>query len=170
MHYLHDMDVCLECRVSRKTTWTTNEIVVRTQGSVVNGPTTKAKGNAVNGTRQSRRLQKMKDCKVSVTKTTTVKDIKVQVCALLFDLDRWGAHFVKVQEELKIPTIQQTLLLRGRELSDSSECVGPELYLGEILELREDKVIVDVDSDEEEKPPRGNEGAAFGGTLLGSGM
>ncbi|KAH8826973.1 cysteine proteinase [Flagelloscypha sp. PMI_526] len=149
MHYLHDLDVCSQCRLARKTTWEVNEITIRTEGSAApsaNG----ASFRPVTGKRQSQRLQRMKECKMSATKETTVKDIKMMV-----------------QSELKIPTIRQTIFLRGRELDDSSECIGPELYLNEVLELREEREVLELSDDEEpSSPSKRVEGAAFGGTLL----
>ncbi|PPQ64679.1 hypothetical protein CVT26_002769 [Gymnopilus dilepis] len=149
---------------SRKIEWDTAEIVIRFCRPESSGFTrTQSPPKHVkiydrnNATRQSRRLRENKGHgqrrKITVTKATTVKDIKIQA-----------------SEEFTIPTICQRLFYNGQELEDNSVTVASlELLANDVLDLREVDEILDITSDTDERPTkRQREGRGFVGTLLGS--
>ncbi|KAL0946674.1 hypothetical protein HGRIS_012863 [Hohenbuehelia grisea] len=162
-----DIDVCAECRRERRTVWDTTEITIRisrpqheekTSPAEVQKPLVTYSARAT-GARQSKRLRQVKEHgekrKFLITKTMTVKDIKVAI-----------------QAEMKIPTICQRLSYQEKELDDNAVDVATlGILANDILDLREENEVHDLDSDFDDVPaskkPR-DEGAGFGGTLLGS--
>jgi len=111
-----------------------------------------------NGVRQSKRLRPIKEDgkrrHITVSKSTTVKDIKIMV-----------------QEEFSFPTICQRLFLRGQELEDNDATVESlHILANDTVDLREAEEIVDLTSDNDETPKRKKkkEGNGFSGTLLGN--
>ncbi|KDR73501.1 hypothetical protein GALMADRAFT_72029 [Galerina marginata CBS 339.88] len=163
--YGHNILVCEGCRMKRKTEWETADIIIHLcgpEGSHSSRPDSRQKPVVTygrgNGARQSKRLRQIKEHgerrRVSVSKTTTVKDIKILVT-----------------EEFNIPTICQRLFHQGRELEDNTATVATlQLLVNDVLDLREVDEILEIDSDSDERPPskRRREGPAFGGTLLGA--
>ncbi|KAH9951255.1 cysteine proteinase [Amylocystis lapponica] len=176
---VHDLSVCDGCRRKKKSTFDMTEITVRILGPkdpiptvetfseesippphrLLHGSTMITYGSRnTGGVRQSNRIRQGKDLgkrrRVTITKTMTVKDLKI-----LF------------QEEFKIPTISQRLFHHGRELDDSSASVlSLGILTNDLLDLREESEDVSLlsDSDDEHaKRKRKNEGRGFGGTLLG---
>ncbi|CAK5277621.1 unnamed protein product [Mycena citricolor] len=142
--------ICADCRERRLTNWTSTEITVR------RGKDPDVEHNQSTGTRQSRRLR-AKDRgvrqKLTVTKSTTVKEIKVQL-----------------QHELKIPTICQRLFLGKRELDDNTATLESlRVSAHAVLELEQETEVHEIsDSDEAPKRKRRREeGGGFGGTILG---
>ncbi|KAF8511943.1 cysteine proteinase [Hysterangium stoloniferum] len=104
--------------------------------------------------RMSDRLRKAKFRDLIVTKSSTVKEIKMEL-----------------QDAFNIPTICQRLYLKGVELTDNSETVRSLAILAhDTLDLRVEKEGV-LDSDVEAEHPRQprDEGRAFGGTILSGG-
>ncbi|KAI0934305.1 hypothetical protein AcV5_006190 [Taiwanofungus camphoratus] len=174
---VHEIPVCETCRRKRKSTFEVTEITVRILGP--NDASLAAdSGNSVQqarhpsdtpalltygsrntgGLRQSNRIRQVKEQdkrrRVTITKTMTVKDLKIMF-----------------QDEFDIPTISQRLFYNGEELEDSAATV---LSLGimsnDVLDLREQNEDNNLFSDsdvEDIKPKRKNEGRGFGGTLLG---
>lgn len=155
--YHHEIPVCAECYLKRKTEWTCTEIVVRTVGTnpKQNKDTKKTSVTySKTGSRQSRRLREMKEHgekrRLTISKSTTMKEIKVML-----------------QEQLSIPTICQRLFHHGKELDDNAATVGSlEIYAHDILDLRQENEVHELGSDSDEKRPRDEE-RGFGGTLLG---
>ncbi|GJJ12668.1 hypothetical protein Clacol_006912 [Clathrus columnatus] len=103
--------------------------------------------------RDSNRKVKIKD--ITVRKDMTVKEMKMEI-----------------QDVFNIPTICQQLFLRGNELTDGSETVASlGILANETLDLKEEKEVIDMDSDvdiDSQRSPkkRREEGRAFGGTVL----
>ncbi|KAF9526995.1 cysteine proteinase [Crepidotus variabilis] len=159
--YNHDIPVCADCRLRRKTEWDTADIVIRM--SIPNGSSTsKQKGlvtyGRVNGARQSRRLRSLKERGeqrvISVCKASSVKDIKVVV-----------------QDEFSVPTICQRLFYQGKELNDNTATIESlNVFANDIIDLKEAEEVLDITSDSDEPPTKRKkeEGSGFGGTLLGS--
>jgi len=89
--------------------------------------------------------------KLVVTKSMTVKEIKVQL-----------------QKELNIPTICQRLFYGGHELDDNTATVASlQIYANDVIDLKEENEVHEIsDSEEVPKSKRRDEGG-FGGTLLG---
>ncbi|KAF8969843.1 hypothetical protein BDZ97DRAFT_1956803 [Flammula alnicola] len=164
--YVHDISICADCRMKRKIEWETADIVIhlsrpegskRVKSSSQQRPATYARSN---GARQSKRLRQYKDHneqrRFTVTKSTTVKDLKIMA-----------------NEEFSIPTICQRLFYQGQELDDNAATVGSlQLLANDVVYLREAEEIHEIhDSDSEEGPlskRRREEGLGFGGTLLGN--
>jgi len=108
------------------------------------------------GTRQSKRIRQGRDrqesTKLTVSKSMTVKDIKIEL-----------------QAALKIPTICQRLFYKGQELEDNTvtvESLG--VLMNDTLELREegedeDNLATSPDGRARKRP---KEEKGFGGTLL----
>ncbi|KAF7323150.1 hypothetical protein HMN09_00095300 [Mycena chlorophos] len=152
----HPIKVCIGCREQRKTDWSSTEITIRCEPKEGRRRKTAASfyGPA---SRQSTRLRQAKEnaerTKMQVTKTTTVKDIKVHV-----------------QKQLKIATICQRLFYQGKELDDNAATVASlNIYAQSILELKQENEVYEI-SDSEDVPAkrrRTEEAAGFGGTLLG---
>ncbi|TFK30135.1 cysteine proteinase [Coprinopsis marcescibilis] len=150
-----DHAVCSECRLHRKMDWETAEIYVqlgKKEEAPANGRFTMA-GNS--GFRHSRRLRKKEGDKrkITVGKSTTVKDIKIEISDL-FD----------------IPTICQRLLFDDKELADNKSTVE-ELGIPahETIYLEQINEAMEIDSDTEPTPRRKprEEGQGFSGTILG---
>ncbi|KAI0688254.1 cysteine proteinase [Cytidiella melzeri] len=173
----HSPDVCEDCRKERKSTFDMTELTIRLLRSDDPNPTpetyaagTSEKLGPVQQTlitygsrktgpvRQSRRIRQVKEScrkrKVTVTRTMSVKDLKVQI-----------------QEELDIPTISQRLYYQGVELEDNKATIGALGVLSnDTLDLREQLEDADLfGSNTEAEPRRREEGQGFGGTLLGNG-
>ncbi|KAK7054721.1 hypothetical protein VNI00_003184 [Paramarasmius palmivorus] len=147
--FICSIPVCQECRQRRKIDWETTDLIVRIRGGKANS----SKRAQTYANRQSRRLrQKGENRRVTVTKSTTVKDIKIML-----------------QDILNIPTICQRLFYREQELQDSSMTVGSlNLFANDILEFQEQNEVHELsDTDEDVNRPQ-DEGRAFSGTLLGS--
>ncbi|CAA7271556.1 unnamed protein product [Cyclocybe aegerita] len=157
--YDHDVPVCAECRLKRRTEWDTADVVIRLFNG--NGNTNAVKKplggyGLTNGSRQSKRLRQAhehgKRRILTVSKTSTIKEIKVMI-----------------NEEFSIPTICQRLFYKEKELEDNSATVEElGLFANDILDLRE---VVEINSDSDETPAnkrRREEGPGFGGTLLGN--
>ncbi|KAG6860930.1 hypothetical protein C0995_005885 [Termitomyces sp. Mi166 len=157
--YTHNPVVCVDCRMRRRKEWTSTHLTIRLRGTSQGQELEGSKKGAVyssSGARQSRRLRQIRELgekrRFTVSKSTTIKEIKVMV-----------------QEELEIPTICQRLLHDGKELDDNTATMEAlEIFAGDILDLRQENEVVDLDSDSEaERRPR-DEGRGFHGTLLGS--
>jgi len=109
----------------------------------------------LSGARQSKRLRLAKEgvrkTKLTVTKSMTVKEIKVEL-----------------QKELKIPTICQRLFYGAVELDDNTATVASlQILANDIIDLKEENEIHEIsDSEDVPKSKRRDEGG-FGGTLLG---
>ncbi|KIK57675.1 hypothetical protein GYMLUDRAFT_75287 [Collybiopsis luxurians FD-317 M1] len=150
-----NIPVCTECRKKRLSNWDKAEITVRIHavGSSKEGPREKityGKGSA----RQSKRLRNKRDGKrkrLTVTKSMTVKDVKVAL-----------------QEQCEIPTICQRLFHHGKELLENEATIASiHVLANDILELYEESESHDFSDSNDVVPPR-EEGRAFVGTLLGS--
>lgn len=173
----HDVPVCHDCRSKRRSNYDVAEITVRllsgknTSKDVVtqenkshkseeNGqhPQMTYGSNRTFGTRQSKRIRESKDGvekkRITVSKSTTVKDIKVML-----------------YEALKIPTICQRLSYCGQELDDNSVTVATlGLLINDILDLREEAEDDEnaITDDVNRAKKRRKEERGFGGTLLAS--
>ncbi|KAI0362032.1 cysteine proteinase [Trametes cingulata] len=181
--YTHELAVCADCRLQRRTSFDMTEITIRVLGpkdpirtadSYSEEPLQPTKPVQTTlltyskrqneGYRKSRRIRQAKEYgkrrKITITKAMTVKDLKVML-----------------NDELGIPVISQRLFYRGQELDDSSATM---LSLGvlsnDLLDLKEENedvnllsdTDVDVDGTTNGSKKRA-EGQAFGGTLLGGG-
>ncbi|KAF8163463.1 hypothetical protein B0H34DRAFT_795175 [Crassisporium funariophilum] len=159
-HYDHEIAVCDVCQ------WDETVIIIRlcsSTGSAESKSKAQRKDpitySRTNGARQSKRLRHIKEHgerrKINVSKLTTLKDIKIMI-----------------HEEFSIPTICQRLFHRGRELEDNSATVATlQLFANDLIDLREEEGVVEIDSDSDCKPAtkrRREEGQGFGGTLLGA--
>lgn len=173
----HDIPVCHDCRSKRRSNYDVAEITVRllsgknaskdvvtqenkNHKSDENGqhPHMVYGSHRTFGTRQSKRIRESKDGvekkQITVSKSTTVKDIKVML-----------------YEALKIPTICQRLSHCGQELDDNSVTVATlGLLINDVLDLREeaedDENATSDDATRAKKRRREERG--FGGTLLAS--
>ncbi|KAF9820152.1 hypothetical protein IEO21_01585 [Rhodonia placenta] len=173
----HDIAICQDCRLKRKSDFDMTEITVRilgakdpipTSGSCTEEsvqvsqqhlgprPITTYGSRKAGGLRQSNRIRQgrqVKQRRVTITKAMTVKDLKVSL-----------------QEELNVPVISQRLFYRGAELEDSSATVlSLGILANDFLDLREQTEDIDLLSDtdnERDKRKRRKEGPGFGGTLL----
>ncbi|TFY82365.1 hypothetical protein EWM64_g1642 [Hericium alpestre] len=177
LQYEHEIEVCNDCRKMRKSDYDMTEITIRFLGAQDPNPTPETFvrnndrpvqiGNQASITtyttrragpqRQSQRLRKAaqpKERRLCITKTMSVKDIKL-----------------RIQDELNVPTICQRLFYEGRELEDNALTV-PALGIlaNDVLDLREENEDVDLlDEESESDVPRKkkrDEGGGFGGTLL----
>ncbi|KAG1891149.1 hypothetical protein F4604DRAFT_1876310 [Suillus subluteus] len=173
----HDIPVCHGCRSKRRSNYDVAEITVRllsgknaskdvvtqenkSHKSEENGqhPQMAYGSNRTFGTRQSKRIRESKDGvekkRITVSKSTTVKDIKVML-----------------YEALKIPTICQRLSYCGQELDDSSVTVATlGLLINDVLDLREEAEDDEnaTTDDVTRAKKRRKEERGFGGTLLAS--
>ncbi|KAI0646997.1 cysteine proteinase [Trametes meyenii] len=185
--YTHELQVCADCRLQRRTAFDMTEITIRVLGPNDPAPTPQTYSEEpvlpampiqatqttlltyskrqTEGYRKSRRIRQVKEYgrrrKITITKAMTVKDLKVML-----------------DDELAIPVISQRLFHRGHEIDDSSATM---LSLGilsnDLLDLKrvdEDVILVsdtDVEEDGGSTGPnkKRTEGQAFGGTLLGGG-
>ncbi|KAJ7156934.1 hypothetical protein C8R43DRAFT_1183392, partial [Mycena crocata] len=159
--YIHEVAICTGCRQQRRTNWTSTEITVRSgkRNLQTDSASTRSRPEPVtyaSGARQSKRLRMSKDTgkstKVTVHKNMTVKEIKV-----------------KVQKELKIPTICQRLYYGGQELDDNTATVaGLQICANDVIQLKEENEVHEIsDSEEVPKSKRRATDEGFGGTLLG---
>ncbi|KAF4614469.1 hypothetical protein D9613_002689 [Agrocybe pediades] len=166
--YDHDIPVCDECRMRSKREWQSAEIFLRlcgpgSEGStkdVVQAKSSQTYSRLNGGARQSKRLRQMKNHgerrKIEITKSTTVKDIKIMA-----------------SKEFNVPTICQRLFYKGRELQDNEATVESlQILVNDVIDMREATEVLEIDSDTEDGQlqvkRRRTEGAGFGGTLLGS--
>ncbi|KAG6851255.1 hypothetical protein H0H93_011691 [Arthromyces matolae] len=159
--YIHEPLVCTGCRMRRKKDWASARIIIHR--GVTGGGIKKQKCNTLKkgatysgaAARQSRRLRQVKELEekryLTIFKTTTVKEIKVMI-----------------QKEFSMPTICQRLFHRGKELDENSATVDSlEIFAGDILDLRREDEVVDLDSEPEVDVRPRDEGRGFSGTLLG---
>ncbi|KAL1744566.1 hypothetical protein HDZ31DRAFT_38456 [Schizophyllum fasciatum] len=154
--YRHDILVCADCRQRRKSDWESTEITIRMGDPDKAKPTTTKK---TNGSRQSKRLRSVKEHgerrKITVTKQSSVKDIKVMI-----------------YDELSVPTICQRLFYQGKELDENEatmESLG--IFANDIIDLRQEQEVhslSDEDGDGPAKKRQRSEERGFGGTLLGA--
>ncbi|SJL00507.1 uncharacterized protein ARMOST_03820 [Armillaria ostoyae] len=160
--FVHDIPVCDPCRQKRKRDWESTDITIR----FGKGTKPDAGGDSISrdpapkmfGARQSKRLRQVKQDgerrKVTISKTTTVKDIKVML-----------------QKIFSISPICQRIFYLGQELEDNTATAASlNIFANDILELREQNELYELSSDGDEIPskrPRREEGSGFGGTLLG---
>ncbi|KAF9246150.1 hypothetical protein BU15DRAFT_39647 [Melanogaster broomeanus] len=175
--FVHEPPVCHDCRLKRRLNYDLADITVRllSAKSAVGGDTDVAVGapqqrggenvkqesvslgsRTTAGTRQSKRIRQGRDrqesTKLTVSKSMTVKDIKIEL-----------------QAALKIPTICQRLFYKGQELEDNTvtvESLG--VLMNDTLELREegedeDNLATSPDGRARKRP---KEEKGFGGTLL----
>jgi len=171
----HDLAICGECRLKRKSDYDVTEITVRVlskSDSILNSHSEESSqqikykpptaimtygSRKVGGLRQSNRIRQGKDqgrrCRVTIMKTMSVKDLKLLL-----------------QEELDIPIISQRLFYHGAELEDSSATVlSLGILANDQLDLKEQTEDADIYSDsdtEGDKRKKRKEGRGFGGTLL----
>lgn len=156
-HYDQAISTCRECRLKKKTNWTTAEIVIQLFNPKEQSETTtksKLLKPARQNFRQSRRLRRMKQHgvrrRMTVSKDTTIKDIKI-----------------KIQEEWNISTICQRLIHHGTELQNNAATVASlEIGANDLIELHEVNEVHDLDSDTDDTSGNRNEGAGFSGTIL----
>ncbi|TFK76330.1 cysteine proteinase [Pluteus cervinus] len=167
---MHDLAVCDTCNYKRLFDWEITEITVRLWGDKdplappVDEP---VRGKAIKsyshkkGSRQSKRLREIKALgeqrKITVTRSSTVKDVKVIL-----------------QEELDVPTISQRIYFRGAELTDNSTTMSAlQVAAHDTFDMKEEKEVheLDDDSDEDIPPSKRLKEAerGFSGTLLGGG-
>ncbi|KAJ7775067.1 hypothetical protein B0H16DRAFT_1672615 [Mycena metata] len=161
--YITLVPVCTDCRQQRKTEWVTTEITIRKgskdRSSEPSDPASSGRNPStyMNGSRQSKRLRQGKEAvvtrKLTLSKSMTVKDIKVEI-----------------QKELNIPTICQRLFYGNDELDDNTATVASlRIFANSIIDLKEENEVHEI-SDSEEVPKRKkrrDEGGGFGGTVLG---
>ncbi|KDQ60999.1 hypothetical protein JAAARDRAFT_204773 [Jaapia argillacea MUCL 33604] len=171
--FVHEPAVCPDCREKRKANFEEAAVTVRLLGPKddpsectlsrdqvkdVKRPSQPAAILGTRGIRQSKRLRQVKVSgerrRVMITKSTTLKDIKL-----------------KLQDEFGVPTICQRLFHHSVELQDNSATVMTMGILSnDLLDLRE--VLEDesnLNSDAEggnDAKRRRDEGRGFGGTLL----
>ncbi|KAF8892462.1 hypothetical protein BD779DRAFT_1770408 [Infundibulicybe gibba] len=159
-----DLPTCHDCYLRRVYDWDTTDITVHLNQTRITDRLNKTEPlqpktiiTYLQRPRQSKRLRQIRETsekrKFSVTKSTTVKDIKIMI-----------------QDELNISTICQRLFHRGLELDDNSATVGFLLITAhDRLDLKETNEVLELDTDDEvpaKKKPR-EEGRGFDGTLLG---
>ncbi|KAF8637340.1 hypothetical protein AX17_002841 [Amanita inopinata Kibby_2008] len=153
----HEIPTCQECRLKRKTNWEKAEITIQLydphkQADARHGAH-EINLSSRKAVRQSKRLRQRKQNgerrRITVSKSTTIKEIKVQI------QDDWG-----------ISTICQRLFYQGAELLDSASTVESlGIVANDVLELREVNEVHDLDSDAEDVL-NNTEGEGFSGTLL----
>ncbi|KAH9946153.1 cysteine proteinase [Epithele typhae] len=183
--YTHELSVCSDCRLKRRTEFDMTEITVRVLRPTDPTPTpetynetrfvpdksshppvqatllTYSKRVNMEGSRKSKRIRQGREYgkkhKITITKSMSVKDLKVM----------FG-------DELGIPVISQRLFYRGRELEDSAATmVSLGILSNDLLDLKEESEDVTIITDTEDNVPSNSkktkraEGQAFGGTLLG---
>ncbi|KAF8798163.1 cysteine proteinase [Phlegmacium glaucopus] len=163
--YDHEISVCTDCRMKRKSEWDSTDIIIRFSGPKGASDSKTRPNKAIttysrtNGARQSRRLRQIKEYgerrRINVGKSTTVKEMKIMV-----------------NEEFLIPTICQRLFYHGQELEDNSATVATlQLLANDVIDLREADEVIEIDSDSDSRPinkRRREEGQGFWGTLLGN--
>lgn len=154
--FVHDIPVCTECNFRRNTEWSTTDITVRLRGAkqrMADFNTLKpVTYSSKSGARRSSRLQETKEWRLTISKATTVKDMKVML-----------------QDKLNVPTICQRLFHQEHELTDNAATAASlNIYANDVLDVRQENETVESDSDFGETGPR-DEGRGFGGTLLARG-
>ncbi|KAF8843558.1 cysteine proteinase [Paxillus ammoniavirescens] len=173
--FVHETPVCHDCRLKRRLDYDLTDITVRflsvktgTGGDADVAAPQQRSGEDVKrepvhlgsrttaGTRQSKRIrqgrERRDDTKLRVSKSMTIKDIKVQL-----------------HETLKIPTICQRLFYKDQELADNTvtvESLG--ILMNDTLDLREEAENEDnlTTSPDGRARKRRKEEKGFGGTLL----
>ncbi|KAF7338128.1 hypothetical protein MVEN_02037600 [Mycena venus] len=162
--YTHEIPVCTDCRQQRKTDWTTTEITIRKgKGGRSSADSDPSKRRLepityMSGARQSKRLRLARETvvekKLTVTKSMTVKEIKVEI-----------------QKQLNIPTICQRLFYGSQELDDNTATVASlQIFADAVLALQVENEIHELSDSEEvpkKKSKQRDEGGGFGGTVLG---
>ncbi|KAJ3545017.1 hypothetical protein NM688_g5677 [Phlebia brevispora] len=173
--WVHDLSVCQDCRMERKTSFDVTELTVRLLRAEDPIPTpetynknlpqkqqqyqttlTTYGSRTVGNLRQSKRIRQVgafgRRKKVAVTRTTTIKDLKI-----------------KIHAQFDIPTIYQRLYYQGHELEDNTATISSlNILANDVVELREDSEDIDLlGSDTEGGTRQTDEGQGFGGTLLG---
>ncbi|KAL4067914.1 hypothetical protein J3A83DRAFT_4097639 [Scleroderma citrinum] len=149
--FVHPIPVCHDCRMRRRSNYERTEITVRLLNAE-NGDHESMQGlRPSTGLRQSKRIRqgrgRRESARLTVSKSTTVKDIKTML-----------------QDILKVPTIYQRLFYKNQELEDSTttvEALG--ILINDTLHLREEGE--DDGSDGGPRKRRAEE-KGFGGTLL----
>ncbi|TFK55130.1 cysteine proteinase [Heliocybe sulcata] len=164
---LTDRDVCEDCRIRRKLEYTITEVHIRIYGepsAEENAEDAEYRGRAENivtygsgGTRRSKRIRrgtlKGNYFKISVSKETTIKDLRL-----------------KVQETSEVPVICQRLFYRGQELDDSSATIGSlGILSNDVIDVQQasEEAMNDESEHAANKKPRIDDGRAFDGTMLG---
>ncbi|KAL7283349.1 hypothetical protein ACG7TL_002778 [Trametes sanguinea] len=182
--FVHELAVCADCRLKRRTSFEMTEITVRILGPNDPIPTAQTRDDEPvqvpkpvqttlttyskrhnEGHRKSKRIRQVREYgkrrKITITKAMSVKELKVML-----------------NDELGIPVISQRLFYRGQELDDSSATmISLGILSNDILDLKEENEDLnllsdtDVEVDGSSTGPRKKraEGQAFGGTLLGGG-
>ncbi|KAI0780996.1 cysteine proteinase, partial [Trametes elegans] len=173
--YTHELAVCADCRLRRRTSFDMTDLTIRVLGSNDPTPTpetyseepvqaTKPVQTTLltyskrqnEGQRKSKRIRQVREHgkrrKITITKAMTVKDLKVMVRRVASRLRH--AHRLsltcpaQLNDELSIPVISQRLFYRGRELDDSSATM---LSLGilsnDLLDLKEENEDINMLSD-----------------------
>lgn len=160
--FVHDIPVCDPCRQKRKRDWESTDITIRfgkgTKPDAGGDSISRDPAPKMSGARQSKRLRQVKQDgerrKVTISKSTTVKDIKIML-----------------QKIFNISPICQRIFYLGQELEDNTATAASlNIFANDILELREQNEVYELSSDADEIPskrPRREEGSGFGGTLLG---
>ncbi|KAJ7172277.1 hypothetical protein C8R46DRAFT_1175273 [Mycena filopes] len=160
--YTTQIPVCADCRQQRKIEWVTTEITIRKgwkgRGSEDSESSKHKRSEPVTyGSRQSKRLRQGREAvvtrKLTLTKSMTVKDIKVDI-----------------QKELNIPTICQRLFYGSDELEDNTATVASlQILANSIIDLKEENEVHEISDSEDvpRKKKRRDEGGGFGGTRLG---
>ncbi|TFK42426.1 hypothetical protein BDQ12DRAFT_644097 [Crucibulum laeve] len=162
--YKHEIPVCEDCRVKRKSDWDSADIVIRLCGPKNSStePDLSLHKALITysrkaGARQSKRLRQIKELgerrRLRVSKSTTVKEIKVMI-----------------QDDFVIPTICQRLSYKDTELQDNTATIKSlGIFANDVIDLREENEVVEIDSDSDAEPARKKrrEERGFGGTLLG---
>lgn len=165
--FVHPIPVCHDCRMRRRSNYELTDITVRLQSGNVHteqnstsqyrsGENCKPESTPVGlrssmGLRQSKRIRqgraRRENARLTVSKSTTIKDMKIMI-----------------QDVLKIPMICQRLFYKNEELEDNSTTVESlGILMNDTLDLREEGE--EGDSDGGPRKRRAEE-KGFGGTLL----
>lgn len=165
--FIHPIPVCHDCRMRRRSSYELTDITVRflsgrghteqnpapqyRAGESFKSESTSVGLRSSTGLRQSKRIRqgrtRRESARLTVSKSTTVKDMKVMI-----------------QDVLKIPTICQRLFYKNEELEDSSTTVESlGILMNDMLDLREEGG--DEESNGGPRKRRAEE-KGFGGTLL----
>ncbi|KAI6132145.1 hypothetical protein EDD16DRAFT_1891250 [Pisolithus croceorrhizus] len=163
--FVHPIPVCHDCRMSRRSNYELTDITVRLQSGHVHteqnsasrsGESCKLESTSLGlrssmGLRQSKRIRqgraRRENARLTVSKSTTVKDMKIMI-----------------QDVLKIPMICQRLFYKNEELEDNTATVESlGILMNDTLDLREEGE--EGESDGGPRKRRAEE-KGFGGTLL----
>ncbi|KAI6118845.1 hypothetical protein EV401DRAFT_2057534 [Pisolithus croceorrhizus] len=163
--FVHPIPVCHDCRMSRRSNYELTDITVRLQSGHVHteqnsasrsGESCKLESTSLGlrssmGLRQSKRIRqgraRRENARLTVSKSTTVKDMKIMI-----------------QDVLKIPMICQRLFYKNEELEDNTTTVESlGILMNDTLDLREEGE--EGESDGGPRKRRAEE-KGFGGTLL----